>query len=71
MDGSSGEESWALLKCLAQASGSDKESQKGAGEGYDEEDEEEDEKDYGVHDAEAVGRPKGKSRAKPKRIALG
>ena len=31
VDGSSGEGSWALLKCLAQAGGSDKESQEGAG----------------------------------------
>ena len=34
VDGSSGGESWALLKCLAQAGGCDKESQEGAGEGY-------------------------------------
>ena len=71
VDGSSGEGSWALLECLAQPGASDKESQEGAGEGCDEEDEEEDEEEDGVNDAEAVERPKGKSRAKRKRVALG
>ena len=45
VDGSSGQGSWTLLECLAQAGGSDKESQEGAGEGYDDEDEEEDEEE--------------------------
>ena len=58
VDGSSGKESWALLECLAQADGSDKENQEGAGEGYDETDAEENEEEHGVNDAEAVERPK-------------
>ena len=45
VDGSSGERCWALLECLAQASGSDRESKEGEGKGYDEEDEEEDEEE--------------------------
>ena len=60
-----------MLECLAQAGGSDNKSQEGAGEGYDKADEEEDEEEDGVNDAEAVERPKGKSRAKRKRVALG
>ena len=72
MDGSSGGgRSWALQECLSQARGSDKESQEGAGGGNDEEDKEEDDKGDGANDAEAVERPKGKSRAKRKRVALG
>ena len=71
MDGSSGGgRSWALQECLSQARGSDKESQEGAG-GGNEEDKEEDEEWDGVNDAEAVERPKGKPRAKRKRVALG
>ena len=66
--GSSEGGSWALRECLSHARGSKKESQEGAGGGS--EDEEEDEGD-GVNDAEAVERPKGKSRAKRKRVALG
>ena len=51
VDGSSGEGSWTLLECLAQAGGSDKESQAGAGDGYEEADEKEDEEEDGVNDA--------------------
>lgn len=69
VDGSSGEGCWALLACLAQADGSDKESQEGAGQGYD--DEEEDEEEGRANGAEAVERLKGKSRAKRKRVVLG
>ena len=71
VDGSSDEGSWALLGCLAHAGGSDKESQEGAGEGYYDEDDGEEDEDDGVNDAEAVKRPKGKSRSKRKRVASG
>ena len=71
VDGSSGERSWALLKCLAQAGGSDKESHEGAGGGYYCEDDEEEDEDDGSHDAEAVEKPKTNHKAKRKRIALG
>ena len=51
VDGLSEEGSWALLECVAQAGGSDKESQAGAGDGYEEADEKEDEEEDGVNDA--------------------
>ena len=47
-----------------------KRARTGAGEGYDEEGEEEDEEEDGVDDAEATERPKGKSSAKCKLVAL-
>ena len=65
VDGSSREGSWALLECLAEAGGSDKQRQEGAGEDCDEEDEEEDEEEDGVNDAEATERPQGNSGPNP------
>ena len=64
------------MECLAQAGGFDKESQKGAGEGYEEDIEEEDEEKEGeeedrMNDPESVERAKGKSRAKRMRVISG
>ena len=65
VDGSSGEGSWALLECLAQTGGPDKESQEGTGKVMINKEED------GVNHAEAVGRPKGKIQGQAQACRLG